>query len=328
MDGEAGVRAAVYHRFGGPEVVRVEEVPKPVPKPDEVLIRILATTVSMADYRMRSRDLPKGLGFLAPLVLGVFRPRRPILGMDLAGVVEAVGPAVTRFRPGDEVFAMPGPEFASHAEYKVMRETAALTLKPRNLDFAEAASIVFGGQTAIAFLRRNGVKAGDDVLVNGASGSVGMAAVMLAKGLGATVTGVCSGNNGGLVRSLGADHVVDYQREDFMASGRQYDCIMDCVGNAAFDRVASAIRPAGSLLLVVADLKSLLFARRNSRSSGIRVDAAEVKPKASDLEELARLAERGVLEPMIDRRYTLDQIVEAHRYLDTGRKRGNLVMTL
>lgn len=322
------MRAAVYHRFGGPEVVHIEEVPKPEPKADEVLIRVRATTVSMADYRMRTRDLPKGLGFLGPLVLGVFGPRKAILGMDLAGVVEAVGAGVTRFRPGDEVIAMPGPEFGAHAEYKVMRETAAIALKPANLEFAEAVSIVFGGQPALVFLRRAGTKAGDEVLINGASGSVGAAAVMIAKGLGATVTGVCSASNAELVRSLGADHVIDYRAADFATSGKQYDAIMDCVGNAPFERVRGAIRPGGSLLLVIIDLKGMLGAAGNSRRSGIRVNGTEVKPSADDLRELARLAEAGVLKPVIDRRYGFDEIVEAHRYLDTGRKRGNLVVTL
>ncbi len=322
------MRAAVYHRFGGPEVVQVAEVPTPVPKADEVLIRVRATTVSMADYRMRSRDLPKGLGFLAPLVLGIFRPRRPILGMDLAGVVEAVGSAVIRFKPGDEVIAMPGPDFSAHAEYKVMRETAAVALKPRNLDFEEAAALVFGGQTAVAFLRRNAVKAGDQVLINGASGAVGSAAVMIAKGLGATVTAVCSGANAGLVRELGADYVIDYRSEDFAAAGQQYDAVMDCVGNAPFERVRTIVRPGGVVMLAVTDLKGLLGASGNAKRSGIRVDVAEVPPNAADLAELTRLAEAGALKPVIDRRYTLDQIVDAHRYVGTFRKRGSLVVSL
>ena len=322
------MRAAVYHRFGGPDVVRIEDVPKPEPKAGEVLVRVRATTVSMADYRMRTRDLPKGLGFLGPLVLGIFGPRKPILGMDLAGIVEAVGAGVTRFKAGDEVIAMPGPEFGGHAEYKVMRETAAIALKPANMDFAEAVSIVFGGQPALVFLRRAGTKAGDEVLINGASGSVGAAAVMIARGLGATVTGVCSAANADLVRGLGADHVIDYRTEDFAANGNQYDAIMDCVGNAPFERVRGAIRPGGSLLLVIIDLKGMLGAAGNSRRSGIRVNGAEVQPSADDLKELARLAEAGVLRPVIDRRYGFDEIVEAHRYLDTGRKRGNLVVTL
>ena len=166
------------------------------------------------------------------------------------------------------------------------------------------------------------------MLINGASGSVGAAAVMIARGLGATVTGVCSAANADLVRGLGADHVIDYRTEDFAANGNQYDAIMDCVGNAPFERVRGAIRPGGSLLLVIIDLKGMLGAAGNSRRSGIRVNGAEVQPSADDLKELARLAEAGVLRPVIDRRYGFDEIVEAHRYLDTGRKRGNLVVTL
>ncbi len=292
------MRAAVYHRFGGPEVVQVEEWPKPVPKAGEVLIRVHATTVSMADYRMRSRDLPKGLGFLAPLVLGIFSPRNKVLGMDLAGTVEAVGAAVTRFKPGDEVIAMPGPEFAAHAEYKTMPETGAVALKPTNMSFEEAVTLVFGGQPALAHLLRANTKPGDEVLINGASGAVGTAAIQIAKFMGATVT------------------------------GKQYDAVMDCVGNASFERVDRAIRPGGALLLVVADLKAVLGAGRNSRRSGKLVTAKEVTPRAEDLAFLVRMAEAGRFQPVIDRRYTLDEIVEAHRYLDTGRKRGNLVVTL
>lgn len=326
--GEAGMRAAVYHRFGGPEVVQVEEWPKPVPKAGEVLIRVHATTVSMADYRMRSRDLPKGLGFLAPLVLGIFSPRNKVLGMDLAGTVEAVGAAVTRFRPGDEVIAMPGPEFAAHAEYKTMPGTGAVALKPTNMSFEEAVTLVFGGQPALAHLQRANTKPGDEVLINGASSAVGTAAIQIAKFMGATVTGVTSGRNAELVRSLGADHVVDYETTDFAATGKQYDAVMDCVGNASFERVDRAIRPGGALLLVVADLKAMLGAGRNSRRSGKLVTAKEVTPRAEDLAFLVRMAEAGRFQPVIDRRYTLDEIVEAHRYLDTGRKRGNLVVTL
>lgn len=322
------MRAAVYHRFGGPEVVHVEERPKPVPKPGEVLIRVRATTVSMADYRMRSRDLPRGLGFLAPLVLGIFAPRNPVLGMDLAGTVEAVGPGVTRFQPGDEVIAMPGPEFGAHAEYKVMPETGAIALKPANLSFEEAVTLVFGGQPALTHLQRAKTKPGDEVLINGASGAVGTAAVQIAKFLGASVTGVTSGRNAELVRALGADHVIDYEHEDFAATGRQYDAIMDCVGNAPFERADRALKPGGALLLVVADLKSMLGAAGNAKRSGKLVTAKEVTPSAEDLAFLARMAEAGRFRPVIDRRYTLDGIAEAHRYLDTGRKRGHLVVSL
>lgn len=322
------MRAAVYHRFGGPEVVHIEDVPTPAPKPGEVLIRVRATTVSMADYRMRSRDLPKGLGFLAPLVLGVFAPRRPVLGMDLAGAIDSVGAGVTRFKPGDEVIAMPGPEFGAHAEYKVLPETGAIALKPANMDFGDAVTLVFGGQPALTFLQRAKTRPGDEVLVNGASSAVGTAAVQIAKYLGATVTAVTSGRNADLVRSLGADHVIDYETTDFATAGKQYDAVMDCVGNAPFERVDAVVKPGGSLLLVVVDLKSMLGAAGNTRRSGKLVTGKEVTPRGEDLAFLARMAEAGKFRPVIDRRYTFDEIAEAHKYLDTGRKRGNLVVTL
>jgi NADPH:quinone reductase-like Zn-dependent oxidoreductase len=309
-------------------VVRIEDVPKPEPRPGEMLIRVRATTVSMADYRMRSRNLPKGLGFLAPLMLGVFAPRRPVLGMDLAGTVEAVGAGVTRFKPGDEVIAMPGPEFGAHAEYKIMPETGAIALKPKNMSFEDAVTLVFGGQPALTFLQRAKTKAGDEVLANGASSAVGTAAVQITKFLGATVTAVTSGRNAELVRALGADHVIDYETTDFATAGKQYDAVMDCVGNAPFERVNRVIKPGGSLLLVVSDLKGMFGASGNARRSGKLVTASTVTPRGEDLAFLTRMAEAGKFTPVIDRRYTLDEIVEAHRYLDTGRKRGNLVVTL
>lgn len=322
------MKAAVYRRFGGPEVVRVEEVPKPVPRPDEVLIRVRASTVSVADHRMRARDLPKGLWFFAPLVIGVFAPRKRILGMDLAGVVEAVGAAVTRFKPGDEVIAMAGAKFGGHAQYRCMPETGAVALKPRNMTFEEAVTLVFGGMTAQAFLARVALKPGDEVLVNGASGSVGSAAVQLARHLGARVTAVTSGGNAELVRSLGADEVVDYRTEDFTAKGRTFHAIVDCVGNAPFSRVEGSIKPGGALLLVIADLKAMLGARGQSRRSGKLVSAGDWTATGENLAALVKLAEAGAFRAVIDQTYDLSDIVAAHRHVDTGRKRGNVVLRI
>lgn len=322
------MKAAVYRRFGGPEVVRVEEVPKPVPRPDEVLIRVRASTVSVADHRMRARDLPKGLWFFAPLVIGVFAPRKRILGMDLAGVVEAVGAAVTRFKPGDEVIAMAGAKFGGHAQYRCMPETGAVALKPRNMNFEEAVTLVFGGMTAQAFLARVALKPGDEVLVNGASGSVGSAAVQLARHLGARVTAVTSGGNAELVRSLGADEVVDYRTEDFTAKGKTFHAIVDCVGNAPFSRVEGSIKPGGALLLVIADLKAMLGARGQSRRSGKLVSAGDWTATAENLAALVKLAEAGAFRAVIDQTYDLSDIVAAHRHVDTGRKRGNVVLRI
>ena len=204
------MRAAVARRFGGPEVVRVEQVSRPTPKPDELLVRVHASTVSVADHRLRSRDLPDGLGFLIPVSLGVFRPRKRVLGMDVAGVVEAVGADVTGFAPGDEVIAMLGGSFGGHAEYVCVPVSKAIAPKPPSLSMEEAVALVFGGHTALAFLAHVDIVPGTEVLVNGASGAVGSAVVQLAKLRGARVTAVCSGANADLVRSLGADRVIDY----------------------------------------------------------------------------------------------------------------------
>ncbi|WP_448809004.1 NAD(P)-dependent alcohol dehydrogenase [Agromyces bauzanensis] len=322
------MRTAVARRFGGPEVVHVEDVPRPEPKADELLVRVHASTVSIADHRTRARDLPKGLWFFVPLTLGIFRPRIPVLGMDAAGVVEAVGAEVTAFAPGDEVVAMLGSAFGGHGEYVCVRESAAVARKPRNLGWEESVALVFGGHTALAFLNRTSIDAGDEVLVNGASGAVGTAAVQLAKLRGARVTAVCSGANAELVRSLGADEVIDYTVADFTRNGRVYDVIVDAVGNAPFDRVEASLAPGGALLLVVGGLRSLVTAARDTKRSGRLVTMRGESVAGEGLAELVRLAEAGEFRPVIDRVYDLDDVVEAHRYVDTGRKRGSVVLRL
>lgn len=322
------MRAAVYRTFGGPEVVRVEELPKPQPKPGEVLIRVRASTVSVGDYRMRTRDLPKGLEFFGPLTIGIFAPRKKILGMDFAGTVEAVGEGVTRFKPGDEVVGLTGMKFGGHAEYVSLKETEAMVLKPAGWSFEDAVALVFGGHTVAECIRKCPIKPGDEVLVNGASGAVGSSAVQVAKHFGAVVTAVTSGGNAELVRSLGADHVIDYKTEDFTKNGKQYDVIFECVGNAPFERVEPSIKPGGALLLVILDLKGMLGAGGHSRRSGKRVIPISFKPKPEDVAFEIELAQKGALKPVIDRTYDLDQAVEAHRHVDTGRKRGSVVLRL
>lgn len=320
------MRAAVYRKFGPPEVIRVEEMPQPSPGRTDVIVKVRASTVSAADHRARSRDVPRGLGMLAALGLGVFRPRNRVLGMDVAGVVEAVGADVTKFKPGDEVIAMLGGAFGGHAEYARLSQDGAITAMPRNMTFEEAVTLVFGGITARGFLTRTSIKRGDTVLVNGASGAVGTAAVQLAKHEGAHVTGVCSGANSELVTSLGADRVIDYTKVDFTTEATTYDIIIDCVGNAPFERVERLINPGGALLLVIADLKGILRASSRSRKSGKLVSAGNVEYKAEDLAFLVDLAESGQYQAVIDRTYELSDIVEAHRFVDTGHKRGNVIL--
>ena len=322
------MRAAVYRRFGGPDVVQVEELPRPSVGPDDVLIRVHASTVSAADHRTRSRDVPRGLWLLAAVGIGAFRPRRRVLGMDVAGVVETVGANVTRFAPGDEVLAMLGPRFGGHAEYVRLSHDGLIALKPPSMTFDDAVTLIFGGLTALGFLKQADLAPGAAVLVNGASGAVGTAAVQLAKHAGARVTGVCGPSNRQLVASLGADRVIDYTTEDFTTDPATHDVIVDCVGNAPFDRVAHLLRPGGALLLVVADLPALLLARVRSRRTGHVVTTTSGNPTSADLKHLVELAENGHYRAVRDRTYDLADIEQAHRYVDTGRKRGNVVLRI
>lgn len=324
----ATMRAAVYRRFGPPEVVQIEEVPKPAPGADDILIRVHASTVSAADYRSRSRNIPRGLGLLASPTLGVFTPRNTVLGMDAAGVVEAVGSNVTACAPNDEVIAMLGSGFGGHAEYVCVPQHAAVTTKPRTMTFEESVALVFGPITALAFLKRAGISPGDSVLVNGASGAVGSAAVQLATEMGAHVTGVCSAGNRELVLSLGADSVIDYATDDFTAQGASYDVIVDCVGNAPFERAEGSLAPDGALLLVITDLKGLFMAPLRSRKRGRLVSATGVTYTAEDLAFIVGLAESDRFRPVIDRTFEMSDIVDAHRYVDTGHKRGNVVVRI
>lgn len=318
--------AAVYRRFGPPEVLHIERVAKPTPRPDEILIRVLASTVSIADHRARSRRVPRGLQLLAAVGLGFVRPRHRILGMDAAGIVDSVGAEVTRFRPGDDVLAMLGGAFGGHGEYVRLKQDAAVAAKPRNLTFEEAVTLIFGGMTARGFLKQASLRSGTTVLVNGASGAVGTAAVQLAKQAGAHVTAVCSGANADLVLSLGADRVIDYRTTDFTADGQTWDVLVDCVGNAGFRRAGHLVNPGGALLLVITDLAGLLQARRHSRTSGKTVTASVGPNPPEDLAFLVGLAESGAFRPVVDRTFELADVVDAHRYVDAGHKRGNVVL--
>ncbi|WP_130176697.1 NAD(P)-dependent alcohol dehydrogenase [Cryobacterium sp. SO1] len=325
------MRAAVYRRFGAPDVVELAEIPTPTPGPTDLLIKVVASTVSAADHRARSREVPTGLGLLAKVGLGFFRPRHRVLGMDAAGVVEAVGERVTRFNPGDEVIAMLGGAFGGHAEYALIGQDRAIAAKPAGMAFDEAVALVFGGITARAYLNRVDIRPGARVLVNGASGAVGTAAVQLAAALGAQVTAVCAARNAELVTALGASRVIDYATEDFAADPAgiaTYDVIIDCVGNASFDRVQRLIAPGGALLAIITDLDGILRAKSRTRRSGKLLSASGVEYRADDLEYLVSLADSDRLRPVIDRSYDLAEIVAAHRFVDAGHKRGAVVLRI
>jgi NADPH:quinone reductase-like Zn-dependent oxidoreductase len=302
------MKAAVYERYGSPEVVRIAELAKPAPGPAEILVKVHATTVAAGDCRMRRAD-----PFAARLYNGLFRPKRvKILGFELAGEVEAVGSEVRRFEAGDAIFAFTGFGFGAHAEYRCLAErgkvlkVGLVAHKPANTSFEQAAAVPVGGLTAQAFLRRAGVRSGERVLVYGASGSVGTFAVQLARQLGARVTGVCSTANVELVGSLGVDEVLDYTKDDFVGCGRVFDVVFDAVGKCSAARAKAVLEKGGRYLSV----------------------HGSAKLHEDDLERLKVLIEAGKLTAVIDRRYPLEQIVDAHRYVEQGHKKGNVVVTI
>ncbi len=322
------MRAAVCRRYGPPEVVTIETWPTPVPGPDDVLVRVRATTVTSADWRVRSATMPYGFGFAARLAFGITAPRQPILGSELAGDIVATGANVTAFTVGDAVVAFTGARMGTHAEYCRLRADAVMVRKPTALSYETAAALAFGGTTALDFLRRGALRAGERVLINGASGAVGSAMVQLASAAGADVTAVCSSANLETMRRLGAKHVVDYTRADFVRGGERYDLIADTVGNATYPRVRDALAPQGRLLLVLATLPEMLRAPWVTATSKRRVVAGPAAERVDDLRTMVEMAVDGRFTPLIDSRFTLDQIAAAHARVDSGRKRGNVVITV
>jgi len=316
------MKAIVYEKFGQPEVLHLQEMEKPTPKNNEVLIKIVATTVVKEDPDWRR----------SPGFNGFLKPRHPILGQELAGEVESIGRNVTRFSPGDQVFGMDS--FGAYAEYKCMPENGALAIKPVNLSYEEAASVPNGALTALPFLRDKGkIQSGQIVLIYGASGSVGAAAVQLAKYYGAKVTGVCSTANLEWVKSLGADQVIDYTQEDFTENGKTYDIIFDTVGKCSFSACKGSLTDEGIYLTTVPTpvimLQALWPAKKGSKK--VKFVAAGLRPaseKIKDLVFLTELIEAGKIKAVIDRYYPLEQIVEAHRYVEQGHKKGNVVITV
>ena len=316
------MKAIVYTKFGRPEVLHLQELEKPAPKANEVLIRIHATAVTKEDPDMRA----------SPGFNGLLKPRHPVLGQELAGEIESIGRDVTRFRPGDQVFGMDA--FGAYAEYKCMPEDGALAIKPLNMSYEQAASIPNGALTALPFLRDKGkIQGGQSVLIYGASGSVGAAAVQLARYYGGEVTGVCSSTNLAWVKSLGAGQVIDYTREDFTENGRTYDIIFDTVGKRSFSECKSALTEDGIYLTTVpapAILLQALWPVKGSSKKGMFM-AAGLRPareKVKDLVFLTELIEAGQIKAVIDRCYPLEQIAEAHRYVEQGHKKGNVVITV
>lgn len=325
------MKAIVYEKYGLPEVLELREVAKPAPREDEILIKIHATTVTVADVRSRSFTVPRSVWLPARIALGFTKPKKTILGVELAGEVESVGKEVTRFKKGDPVFAATLISFGAYAEYKRLPEDAAISIKPSNLTYEEAAALPIGARTALHYIRKANTLAsvpGQKVLVYGASGSVGSYAVQLAKYFGAEVSGVCSTRNVELVKSLGADKVIDYTKEDFSKNGETYDVIFVAVDKSSFSACMQALKKDGIYLNVTTPLPSIRIVWAKMTGSK-KIMLGENPPEsAEDLDFIKRLVEAGKLRPVIDRSYPLEQIAEAHRYVDQGHKKGNVVITV
>lgn len=328
------MKGVIYTEFGPPEVLHLVEMPKPAPKDHEVLIRVRATPVSYGDLLARNfKDVTTSefnmpLPLLLPMrmVFGRSKPKVNILGSEFAGEVEAVGCSASRFKPGDAVMGYLGQRMGAYAEYVCMPEDGLLARKPANMSFAEAATVPYGAIMATSLLRRGNIKAGDKILINGASGGIGSAAVQLAKHYGAEVTGVCGGPRMAYVRSLGADHVIDYGSEDFTQNGQTYDVIFDVLGKSSFARCKGSLASSGVYLLASFKSKALLQMLRTKLAGGQKVICALASEKPEDLAFVSKLAEAGAYKAIVDRCFPLEQAAEAHRFVEAGVRTGPVVL--
>ena len=325
------MKAVLHTKYGPPDELQVKEIEKPVPADNELLIKVRATSVTSTDCNVRDFTFVPGV-FQIParlFMFGVFKPRINILGIDIAGEIEAVGKNVRCFKEGDQVFGTPGLAFGAHAQYTCVPEDAVLVIKPADMAWQEAAAIFLGASTALFFLREKGdIQAGHKILINGASGAIGTYAVQLAKHFGAEVTGVCSTANLEMVKSLGADKVIDYTKEDYAESGDSYDLILDTVGKTSFSHGKRSLKKNGVFLPVVMNLTELVQIVWTSMRGGKKVKGGVAGERVEDLEFFKELFEKGELKPVIDRSYPLEQTVEAFRYVENGHKKGNVAITV
>lgn len=330
------MKAIVYTNYGSPDVLQLTDIEKPLPKDNEVLIRVHATSVNFGDMMARNYkaisphqfNMPFLIWIIAKISFGLNQPKIPILGNEFAGEIETVGSDVKRFMPGDQVFGYSGERMGAYAEYLCMPENGMLAIKPSNMTFEEAAGVPYGALMTLSLLRKANIKPGQKVLINGASGGIGSAAVQIARSLGAEVTGVCSTSKVGFVKSLGAANVIDYTKEDFTQNGETYDLIFDILGKSSIPRCKSSLKPNGIHLFASFKLKQLLQMLWTSRSGGKKVICALGPGKVDDLNTIKEMIEDGKIKPFIDRCYPLDQMAEAHSYVERGHKKGNVVITV
>ncbi len=324
------MKAVVFERYGKPEVLEITEMEKPSPAKDEVLVKIYSTSVTAEDPKMRGFNHPPLLKLPVGLMFGFKKPKYPVLGMEFSGIVESVGQKVKNYKPGDQVFGYSGLSFGTYAEYKCMPASGLMYFKPQNLSFEESACMVNGPLSALVYLKKKGrIKRGDQVLIYGASGSVGTAAVQLAKYFGANVTGVCSTRNVQLIRSLGSDSVIDYTMQDFTRNDKKYDLIFDTVGKTSMKACMKLLTPKGKYLLtdfgfshIVAAFTSLFSSRK------VIISSSNFHWKREDLMFLKEIAEKGYFRPVIDKAFPLEKIVDAHTYVGRGHKVGNVPISV
>ncbi|MDX1401345.1 MAG: NAD(P)-dependent alcohol dehydrogenase [Kiloniellales bacterium] len=324
------MKAIRYTEFGPPEVLQLAEIEKPIPKDNEVLIKVYATTVTSGDYRARNLDFStRIMALLFGFNMGLRQPKNPRLGSELAGEVEAVGKDVTLFKVGDQVFGIIGDEMGANAEYVCMPEDGALAIKPDSVSYEEAAAIPFGFHTALHFLRdKADIQEGQKVLIYGASGSVGSAAVQLAKYYGAEITAVCSTANIEMVNAVGADKVIDYTKEDFTKSGESYDIVFETVGKSSFADGKDLVKEGGVYLGGNPSMGTMVRMGLTSATGGTKTVFGPAPERKEDIIFLGKLLEEGKLKAVIDRSYPLEETVEAHRYAEKGHKKGNVVLTV
>jgi NADPH:quinone reductase-like Zn-dependent oxidoreductase len=320
---EAKMNAAIYTQYGPATVLQLKAVEKPIPQHHEILVRMKASAVNSGDVRLRKAD-----PFAVRFIFGLIKPRISILGSVFSGEIESVGKDVTRFKVGDQIFGHTDLKFGAYAAYKCFAENESIAQKPSGITDVEAAVIPFGGTTALHFIKQAAIRPGQKVLIIGASGAVGTAAVQLAKSFGANVTGVCSTANIDLVKSIGADYVIDYTKEDFTKNGETYDVIFDTVKTISVFGSLKSLNKNGIMILSAAGISEMLSALWISRTSNIKVLTGVIKHSAADIEFLKKLIEEGKFKPVIDRIYTLEQIADAHAYVEKGHKKGNVAILI
>jgi NADPH:quinone reductase-like Zn-dependent oxidoreductase len=317
------MKAITYNQYGNSEVLKLSDIPKPEPKDNQILIKMMATTVNSADVRLRKAD-----PFLIRFAFGLFNPKKKVLGTVISGIVETIGNEVTKFKVGDQVFGLNDLTMGTYAEFLLVPETIPLAMKPNNINFEEAAAIVFGGHTALHFLKKANITKGQKVLIYGASGSVGTSAVQLAKYYGAEVTAICSQSNIQMLKNLGADHIIDYNTTDLSTLNKDFDVVFETVNKTKVETIAQLTRTNGVLILGAVIIKGLIQGMWIAKKRKLKLIAGVAEVNSDDLKFIGRLIENKHLEPVIDKTYPLEQIRLAHQYVDLGHKKGNIVITL